>query len=97
MEATRHGNAGLCWNSNNVEIVNGSVEPSFRLLQRWIRHVHIHELLKDAYPYQELFTLLRKAKYDRYAMAEVGAGAADPESYLRAYRKRWLELTGSKS
>lgn len=97
MEATQHGNAGLCWNSNNVDIVNGSVEPSFRLLQRWIRHVHIHELLKDAYPYQELFTLLRKAKYDRYTMAEVGAGAADPESYLRAYRKRWLELTGSKS
>jgi sugar phosphate isomerase/epimerase len=94
MQATKHGNAGLCWNCNNVDIVGGSVEASFRLLAQWIRHVHIHEL-NDGYPYGELFTLLRKARYDRYTMCEVGAGAADPESYLRAYRNRWLELNGA--
>jgi sugar phosphate isomerase/epimerase len=96
MKATKQNNAGLCWNSNNADIVNGSVESSFRLLQPWIRHVHIHELLKDDYPYQELFGLLSKASYDRYTMCEVGAGAGDAESYLRAYRNRWLELTGSR-
>ena len=94
MQATKHDNAGLCWNCNNVDIVGGSVEASFRLLAQWIRHVHIHEL-NDGYPYGELFTLLRKARYDRYTMCEVGAGAAEPESYLRAYRNRWLELNGA--
>jgi len=94
MQATKHSNVGLCWNSNNNDIVNGSIEPSFRLLERWIRHAHIHELT-DNYPYRELFALLRKAGYNRYTMCEVGAGSADPESYLREYRKRWLELVGS--
>lgn len=94
MQATKQSNAGLCWNCNNVDIVDGSIETSFRLLKQWIRHVHIHEL-NDSYPYRELFTLLRKSGYDRYTMCEVGAGATDPESYLRTYRNRWLELTSA--
>jgi sugar phosphate isomerase/epimerase len=94
MQATKHSNATLCWNSNANDIVNGSIEPSFRLLQRWIRHVHIHEF-DDKYPHRELFDLLRKAGYKGYTMCEVGAGSADPESFLRAYRKRWLELAAS--
>jgi sugar phosphate isomerase/epimerase len=96
MQATKQANVGLCWNSNNVDVVNGSIAPSFRLLEKWIRHVHIHDLLKDDYPYQELFALLRKAGYKGYTMCEVGAGAGDPEKYLRDYRNRWLELTGSR-
>ena len=95
MQATKQDNATLCWNSNNNDIVNGSIEPSFRLLQRWIRHVHIHELEKGDYPYKELFALLRKANYKGYTMCEVGAGAADAEGYLRAYRERWQQLVNS--
>jgi sugar phosphate isomerase/epimerase len=93
MQAARHSNAALCWNSNAADIVNGSVEASFKLLRPWVRHVHIHDIIKDDYPYRELFTLLAKSGYDRYTMCEVGVGAADPEAYLRAYRARWLELT----
>ena len=97
MKATAHDNAALCWNSNNVDMVNGSVEQSFNLLKRWIRHVHIHELVKDPYPYAELFALLKKAGYTGYTMAEIGGGAANAEEYLRTYRARWLELGGPKS
>jgi sugar phosphate isomerase/epimerase len=93
MQAARHNNAGLCWNSNSADVVNGSVEASFHLLRPWVRHAHIHDLLKDDYPYRELFTLLAKSGYDRYTMCEVGAVAADPEAYLRVYRAKWLELT----
>ncbi len=95
MQAARHTNAALCWNSNNADVVNGSVEASFKLLRPWVRHVHIHDIIKDNYPYRELFTLLAKSGYDRYTMCEVGEGAADPEGFLRSYRKRWLELTGA--
>jgi sugar phosphate isomerase/epimerase len=96
MQATKQSNASLCWNSNDADIVNGSITPSFQLLQPWIRHVHIHELVKDDYPYKELFALLHKSGYKGYTMCEVGTGAADPESYLREYKKRWLELTGAR-
>ncbi|MGH9718571.1 MAG: sugar phosphate isomerase/epimerase family protein [Bryobacteraceae bacterium] len=97
MKAATHENAALCWNSNNVDIVNGSVEQSFNLLKQWIRHVHIHELGKDGYPYAELFALLNKAGYTGYTMAEIGAGAPNAEDFFRTYRARWLELVGTKS
>jgi len=93
MQAARHSNAALCWNSNNADIVDGSVKASFELLRPWVKHVHIHDIIKDNYPYRELFTLLAESGYDRYTMCEVGAGAADPEAYLRAYRTKWVELT----
>jgi hypothetical protein len=48
--------------------------------------VHIHDLLKDDYPYQELFPLLRKVGYGRYIKCDVGADTVDPKKYLRAYR-----------
>jgi sugar phosphate isomerase/epimerase len=93
MQAARHPNAALCWNSNSVDKVNGSIEANFKLLRPWIRHVHIHDLVNDDYPYRELFKLLANSGYARFTMCEVGSGAADPEGYLRAYRAKWLELT----
>ena len=97
MKAAAHDNAGLCWNSNNVDIVNGSIEPNFNLLKQWIRHVHIHELEKGDYPYAELFSLLAKSGYSGYTMAEIGAGAANPEDFFRSYKARWLELVRART
>lgn len=90
MRATAHKNAGLCWNCNPTDIVNGSVRPSFELLRPWIRNCHINELAND-YPWRELFTLLRKSGYDRYTLCEA-AESPDPERFLRWYRALWTEL-----
>ena len=91
LKAAAHKNVGACWNSNDTDIVNGSVTSSFELLKPWIKSVHINELADDRYPWRELFTLLREAKYDRYTFAEV-AESKDPERFLRWYRALWLEL-----
>jgi sugar phosphate isomerase/epimerase len=93
MKATGHANAGLCWNSNAVDVSNGSVAQSFELLKPWLRHAHIHELDRGNYPYGELFALMRKGGYTGYTMAEIGAGAPDPDAFFRAYRAKWTELT----
>jgi len=61
MQAAGHKNAALCWNANNADVINQSVEASFKLLRPWVRHVHIHDIVKDDYPYRELFTLLAKS------------------------------------
>jgi sugar phosphate isomerase/epimerase len=90
MKATRHPNAALCWNSNPTDIVNGSVKPSFELLKPWIKNVHINELA-GPYPYRELFSLLRAAKYERYTLCEAQA-SKEPERFLRWYRALWTEL-----
>lgn len=98
MQHCGHDAVGLTWNSNDTDKVNGSVEPSFRMLRPWIRSCHINELYKDAagvYPYRELFRLFRETGYDRYTLCEVGKGMPTPaagEELLRYYKALWTEL-----
>jgi sugar phosphate isomerase/epimerase len=91
MKAAAHDNVGLCWNSNPTDIVAGSVKPSFDLLRPWIKNVHINELADSAYPWRELFALLRKSRYDRYTLCEAQE-SKEPERFLRWYRALWTEL-----
>jgi sugar phosphate isomerase/epimerase len=90
MKATGHDNVGLCWNSNETDVVNGSVRQSFDLLKKYIRNCHINEL-SSGYPYREFFALLQQSKYDRYTLAEV-QDSKEPERYLRNYKALWTEL-----
>ncbi|HYO80762.1 MAG TPA: sugar phosphate isomerase/epimerase family protein [Bryobacteraceae bacterium] len=82
MKRARHDAVGVCWNSNPTDIVNGSVKASFDLLRPWIKNVHINELANESYPWRELFTLLRQARYERYTLCEAAA-SAEPERFLR--------------
>ncbi len=91
VRAAGHRNVGVCWNSNPQDLTNGSVKESFDLLKPWIKSVHLHELTNDAYPYRELFMLLREMKFSRYTFAEV-AESKEPERYLSGYRALWREL-----
>lgn len=92
MKAANHPQVGVCWNSNPTDIVNGSVRQNFDLLRPWIKNVHINELADPSYPWRELFTLLRQAKYERYTLCEAQE-TKDPERFLRYYRALWRELT----
>lgn len=92
MRATKHKSVGLCWNSNPTDVVNGSVKQSFDLLKPWLKSAHINELANPAYPWRELFTLMRQAGYDRYTLCEV-AESKEPERFLRWYKALWTELT----
>jgi len=92
MRATNHKNVGLCWNSNPTDVVNGSVKASFDLLRPWLRSCHIAELV-SGYPYRELFSLMKKAGYDRWTLCEC-AESKEPERFLSYYRALWKELTG---
>ena len=97
MREANHPRVGVTWNSNNADIVNGSVKDAFELLKPWIKSCHINELYKDAagkYPYRELFKLLRGIGYDRYTLCEVGK-SYDPAAgteFLKKYKERWEEL-----
>ncbi len=90
MRATKHEYVGLCWNSNPTDVENGSVAKSFELLRPWIKNAHINELSSN-YPWRELFTLLRKSKYERYTLCEC-AESKEPERFLRWYKALWTEL-----
>jgi hypothetical protein len=99
MEQCGHGSVGVCWNSNPQDVKDGSIAEAFKLLQPWLRSCHINELYKDqagAYPYRELFRLLKEVKYDRVTLVEVGRAMPDTasgEELLRYYKALWNELT----
>ncbi len=91
MKAAGHENVGVCWNSNPTDIVSGSVKQSFDLLRPYIKNVHINELANPAYPWRELFTLLRQTKYERYMLCECQE-SKEPERFLAWYRALWKEF-----
>lgn len=91
MKAAKHPQVGVVWNSNPTDLVNGSIKPSFELLRPWIKSVHINELANHAYPWRDLFTLLRQMKYERYTLCEAQE-SKEPERFLRWYSALWREL-----
>ncbi len=50
MDAANHPAVGICWNSNDADIEDGSVAPAFELLRPWIWNVHINELWRTLPP-----------------------------------------------
>lgn len=91
MEACNHPSVGVCWNSNDADVVDGTVRPHFDLLQPWLRSCHINELWNPDYPYRELFALLRGSGYDRFTLAEIPQ-SDDAERLMRYYAALWREL-----
>jgi sugar phosphate isomerase/epimerase len=90
MQATRHPHVGVCWNSDDTDVEDGSIRRNFERVQPWIKHVHITELASK-YPWRELFTLLRGIGYAGYTLCEAEE-SKEPERFLRWYRSLWTEL-----
>ena len=93
MDACGHPAVGITWNSNDSDVVDGSVSKSFDLLRPFIRCCHITDLWSD-YPYAELFSLLASSGYDRFTLCEFpeSVEASDGAAWLNRYRKRWEEI-----
>lgn len=61
----------MCWNCNNEDLLPPGLEGNFRMVKKWLGDTtHIRELNDGNYPYQELFTLFKKAKYDGWILLE---------------------------
>ncbi|MEM2848865.1 MAG: sugar phosphate isomerase/epimerase family protein [Candidatus Bathyarchaeia archaeon] len=91
MKLSNHPHVGVCWNSNETDLINGSVRESFNMLREWVKSVHIHELYDKSYPYMELFQLLKAANYNRYCLAEIDE-SPEPERIMKYYKALWEEL-----
>ena len=48
MQAAHHPSVGICWNSNDMDVVEGSVQKYFGLLKPWLRNCHINELWRNS-------------------------------------------------
>jgi len=99
MEHCGHDKVGLTWNSNQTDLVKGSVAEAFGMLKPWIRSCHINDLYNDEkgiYPYREFFRRLREVDYDRVTLCEVGRSMPTVDSgveFLKYYKALWHELS----
>ena len=94
MDYADHGNVHVCLNSGQSEVENGSVKQAYDLLKDKIGLVHINELWKPEFPWQELFGLLKADGYSGYTLAEIPACSSDDdaERLLRYYKTLWEAL-----
>ncbi|MAG36187.1 MAG: xylose isomerase [Dehalococcoidia bacterium] len=85
MDTADHPSVRVCWNSNPVDVKDGSVARDFALMRDLITLVHIHDLTDEGYPWAELFSLLRERSYDGFCLAEIQE-SGDPERVLTYFR-----------
>ena len=93
MDAADHDNVFACWNSNQSDIVNGSVRSSFDLVRGIIRLVHMRDLYLEEYPWRELLGLLKESGYAGFCLAEIQE-SPDPERVMRYFRALWRAYQG---
>ena len=88
MDHANHDNAYVCWNSDLGEVEDGSIKANFEILKDKIGLVHITELHNNAYPWRELFSLLKAEGYQGYTLAEI-PGSSEHERLLKYYKALW--------
>ena len=93
MDACGHPSVGVTWNSNDTDVVSGSVAASFELLRPFVRCAHITDLA-SGYPYRELFSLFDRAGFAGFTLCEYpkSVPAAEGAVWLKDYRARWQAL-----
>ncbi|MFO7946494.1 MAG: sugar phosphate isomerase/epimerase family protein [Armatimonadota bacterium] len=93
MDVADHDTVKVCWNSNDTDIVDGSITENFELLKDKIGSVHMRALHLD-YPWHELFAGLKSIGYEGFCLAEIPE-SDDPERVMLYYRALWDCLTAS--
>lgn len=86
MHAADHPNVFVVWNSNSTDVGrDGKIADNFRLVEKHIHEVHLHDLFDEKYPWRELFRLLKGTGYEGYCLAEIPE-STDPLRVLRYFR-----------
>jgi len=94
MEIANHKNVFVCWNSNLTDVdEKGSVKSNFNLVKDKIHLVHINELYREDYPWQEFFSLLEEEGYKGFCLAEIPE-SCEPERLMKYYRALFKAYTG---
>ena len=86
-----HPNVAINYNSDNRDLVDGSVAQTHRHVAGYLRHVHMHDLADPNFPYKELFQLLKDDGYDGYLSLELGYKGGDPETVIKLYAALYRE------
>lgn len=92
-----HPSVVVCWNCNPTDLKGDGLQPNYELLKERMGTVHIHDLRNDAYPWQDLFPLLKQTTVESFTgwtLLEDGKVPADIVQAMHENRKRWEQLAG---
>lgn len=92
MEVADHPNALLCWNSNQSDLVDGSIDANFESVRDKIALVHMRDICLPEYPWAHLLQLLKQSGYARFTCAEI-PGNEDPDRIMGYYSALWKAYT----
>ena len=95
MDVADHPNTVLCWNCNPTDLTGDGLEKNFRLVQERIGIIHIHDLRDVAYPWSDLFRLLKGINFSGWTLLEEGKVPQDIVSAMHENRDAWQKLAGS--
>ena len=94
MDVADDPNTVLCWNCNPTDLEGAGLEKNFKLVQERIGIIHIHDLRNDAYPWGELFPLLKNINFTGWTLLEDGKVPTDIVAAMHENRAAWDKLAG---
>ncbi len=95
LEVADNPSVGACWNCNPTDLTGAGLKANFNLVKdRLGSTVHIHDLRDDAYPWEELFGLLRGIDYQGWTLIEEGKVPTDVVAAMKANVPIFKKLAG---
>lgn len=74
----------LIYNSDRRDVVDGSVAQTIARVRKFVKHIHMHDIVDPEYPHQEMLRIFKDSGYDGFAVAEIQA-SSDPERVLKYF------------
>lgn len=88
MDVATNDNVFICWNSNKGDLGGDGLEKNFALVRnRFGSTLHVREFTAPDYPWQGLFNLLVKSKWQGWMLCEASAKVPDKLAALAEQRK----------
>ena len=94
MDVADHPRVVVCWNCNETDLAGEGLEHNFQLVKKRLGTIHIHDLRGDAYPWEDLFRLLKAADFTGWTLLEDGRVPEDIVAAMHENRKLWDRLAG---
>jgi hypothetical protein len=93
MDVATNDNVFVCWNSNKNDLAGDGLAQNFHLVRnRFGSTLHVREFTAPDYPWQDLFNLLVKTKWQGWMLCEASTKVPDKLAALTEQRKLFDEL-----
>jgi sugar phosphate isomerase/epimerase len=93
MDVATNPNVFICWNSNKTDLAGDGLEKNFALVRnRFGSTLHVRDFHTDDYPWQQLFNLLVKTKWEGWMLCEAANKVPDRVAALAEQRQMFDTL-----